>query len=67
LSEIIVHNEYAVGLEHPLDVGESLLGEKIAFETNIRITTVQDKGIDEGIDHNIVFAVGCAQKMPTVV
>src|SRR5262249_47312331 len=67
LSEIVVHDEYAVGLQNPLDVGEGLPGKEIAFETNIRVTTMKDKRVYQSVDDKIVFVVGRAQKMPAVV
>ena len=51
----------------PHDIGESLLGEQITFEPEIRVSAMQDERVDKGIDHKIEFTVSRAQKMPAVV
>src|SRR5262245_11714071 len=48
LAEIVVSDEDAVGLQHPLDVLKGFTGEEITFQSNIGVAAMQNEGIDEG-------------------
>jgi len=67
LTEIVIRYEDAAWLEHALNVLKRLLREQIAFEADIRIAAVQDQRIHQGIDGEIIFALGRSQEMPAVI
>ena len=51
----VVHDEQAVGVEAALDVRERFLGEQVAFQADIAVTAVQDEGIDEDVDDEVIL------------
>src|SRR5262249_8631712 len=67
LSEEVIRNENAIGLEHAPYVHKGLFSEKKTLETDVGIAAVQDHGIDAGVYDEVVFAVGGAEGMSAVV
>ena len=63
----VVHREHAAGLEPRLDVAERLLGEQEALQPEARIARVQHQRIDQGVDDQVVLAVGLADEAAAVV
>ena len=67
LTEIVIRDKNAAGFEHPSDAGKCLLREQVALEANIRVAAVEDQGVDQGIDDQVVLPIGHTEKMPAVV
>src|SRR5262249_17353990 len=54
------------GLETTFDVFKRLAGEQVAFQPDIAVAAVQNQGIDQGVDDEIVFLVGRTQEIASI-
>src|SRR6266516_2903480 len=67
LTEIVIRDKNAAWFKHPLDAGKCLFREQVALEANIRVGAVENQGVDQGVDNQVVLPISRTEKMPAVV
>src|SRR4029077_17492689 len=67
LAEEIVSDEDAVRLKEVFDIDQRLLGKQVALQPDIGVSAVEYQRVDERVLDKVVFVLGGAQVMPSIV
>src|SRR5206468_2998358 len=63
LPEIVIHDKESAWFEPPAHVLERLAGEKVTLQSDVAVAAVEHERIDEGVDDQVILAVGGMQEV----